>query len=103
MAADSAIAFLQSWYQRQSNGAWEHGNGVTIETLSTPGWLVSIDLQETPLEGRSMRELSVRRSDRDWIWCKVEHNRFRGEGDPGKLAAILHVFETFASQGTTVK
>lgn len=93
-----AIQFLQAWYQQQSNGFWEHGHGITIETLAAPGWLVRIDLEETPFEGRSMREVSAQRSAKDWIVCRVEHNQFHGEGDPQKLAAILHVFQSWASQ-----
>jgi len=103
LAGENAVQFIQTWYQAQCNGVWEHGNGITIETLATPGWQVTIDLAETVLEDRSMREFVVRRSERDWIVCKVEHGQFRGEGDPNKLAAILHIFETFASQAAAVK
>jgi hypothetical protein len=103
LASENAVQFMQSWYQAQCNGVWEHSNGVTIETLATPGWHVTIDLAETALEGRTMREFTARRSERDWIVCKVEHSQFRGEGDPNKLAAILHIFETFASPPATVK
>ena len=45
-----------------------------------------------------MREVSAQRSAKDWIVCRVEHNQFHGEGDPQKLAAILHVFQSWASQ-----
>ena len=103
MAGENAVQFVQSWYQAQCNGVWEHANGITIETLATPGWQVTIDLGETVLEGRTMREFAARRSERDWIVCKVEHSQFRGEGDPNKLTAILHIFETFASPPATVK
>ena len=103
MAAEVIIQTLQSWYQGLCNGSWERGNGITIETLSTPGWAVTIDLQDTPLERRSMRTYSALRSDRDWIVCRVEHTRFHGEGDPQKLLAILHTFVRWASQGETLE
>ena len=103
MPAPTAEKFLESWYEAQCNGAWEHANGVTIESLASAGWLVTIDLQETPLEAHPMREVSSQRSDKDWMICKVEHNQFRGEGDPKKLSAILQVFETWASRAATVK
>jgi hypothetical protein len=98
MPAPIASKFIETWYESQCNGVWEHANGVTIETLANAGWLVTIDLQETPLEARPMREISAQRSDTDWMICKVEHSQFRGEGDPKKLSAILRVFETWASQ-----
>ena len=93
-----AIQFIQAWYREQSNGTWEHGHGITIESLATPGWLVRIDLEETPFEGLTMREVSTQKSSKDWMVCRVAHNQFHGEGDPQKLAAILHVFQSWASQ-----
>jgi len=101
--APTAEKFLESWYEAQCNGVWEHTNGITIETLASAGWLVTIDLQETPLEARPMREFSAQHSDNDWMVCKVEHNQFRGEGDPSKLSTILGLFETWASETLTVK
>ena len=103
MSTATAEKFLESWYEMQCNGTWEHANGVTIESLASAGWLVTIDLQDTPLEARPMREFAAQRSAQDWMVCKVEHNQFRGEGDPKKLSAILRVFESWASQTPTVK
>ena len=55
MAAEGPFSFLQSWYLAQLNGYWEHGNGVTIESLATPGWAVTIDVAGTALEERAMQ------------------------------------------------
>lgn len=92
----SALAFLQEWYRSQCNGYWEHANGVTIETLDTPGWMVTIDLTETTLEGRSMPPVRQERSAKDWLACTVERNKFRGQGDSSKLSEILEVFRMWA-------
>jgi hypothetical protein len=100
---DDPVRFLTSWYAARCNGFWEHGNGITIETLATPGWGITIDLSETPLEEASMPPYSVRRSPHDWVACKVEHRRFVGEGDPTKLGVILQVFQGWASRHATVK
>jgi hypothetical protein len=91
-----ALEFLESWYRAQCNGYWEHANGITIETLDIPGWMVSIDLAETTLEDRPMQTVRQERSDKDWIVCTVERNRFRGQGDSTKLGAILEVFRKWA-------
>lgn len=88
----SLIEWFQNWYKEQCNGEWEHVHGVTIETLGTPGWQVTIDLEGTQLEGVPMPIARRERSAQDWIECCVEHNQFRGEGDPLKLAAIVHHF-----------
>ena len=91
-----ALQFLQSWYQRQCNGYWEHAYGVTIETLDSPGWMVRIDLADTPLEKESMNPVRRERSEKDWIVCEVAHGRFQGQGDSQKLLEILQVFQAWA-------
>jgi hypothetical protein len=89
--------FLQAWYQRQCNGFWEHSYGVTIESLESPGWVVVVDLMETPLECETMPDVRRERSPKDWLICEVIHKQFRGQGDSQKLLDILAVFETWAS------
>ena len=43
-AMTSALRKLQSWYQAQCDEDWEHGEGITIETLDNPGWSLEIAL-----------------------------------------------------------
>jgi hypothetical protein len=90
------VEFLQTWFQAQSDGEWEQSHGVTIETLDDPGWLVTIDLDGTPLENRSMPAIERDISKLDWLVCEVDRNRFRGQGDPGKLLSILETFQRWA-------
>jgi hypothetical protein len=97
------IDFLQTWYLGQCNGEWEHVQGVTIETLDNPGWMITVDLAGTPLADRSMSAVQEERSARDWLSCEVDHNQFRGQGDPLKLGAILQVFQDWAIASVTVE
>jgi hypothetical protein len=90
------VEFLQAWYQAQSNGHWEQSQGVTIESLDNPGWLVTIDLYGTPLANRAMPAIRRDVSKSDWIVCEVERNRFRGQGDPEKLLSIIQIFQAWA-------
>jgi Immunity protein 53 len=92
----SALEFLEDWYRAQCNGYWEHANGITIETLDSPGWMVTIDVTETALEDHPMPAVRQERSDKDWIACTVEHNKFLGQGDSTKLSEILEVFRKWA-------
>lgn len=89
--------FVQAWYRAQCNGFWEHQYGVTIETLDNPGWMVTIDLAETPLESRRMAPIRSERSDQDWMACGVSQQKFVGSGDPTKLPALLEVFRAWAA------
>jgi hypothetical protein len=93
----SPIDFLCSWYAGQCDGAWENARGITIESLVTPGWMVTIDLEETALEHRPMIPLRDERSPTDWLVCEVSHHKFIGQGDPRKLPAILAAFQNWAA------
>jgi hypothetical protein len=103
MSIMDALEFLQSWYRAQVNGEWEHSRGVTIETLDNPGWRVTIDLVETPLQGVSMTPVRRQKSAHDWLVCEIERDQFRGNGDARKLLAILEVFQSWAEDLAKVK
>ena len=90
------VEFLQAWYQAHSNGHWEQSHGITIESLDSPGWLVTIDLEGTPLENHEMATVERSVSNRDWMVCEVTRKRFRGQGDPEKLGSIVQVFQAWA-------
>jgi hypothetical protein len=93
-----AIARLQRWYSSQCDGDWEHQLGVKVETLDNPGWLLKIDLRDTPLEARHFTE--VRREDaREWLDCRVADAVFTGAGGPHMLGAIIEVFVRWAEAG----
>ena len=91
------LQFLERWYQQQCNGFWEHGFGVTIETLAQPGWMVTVDLTETRLENETMEPVRQERSEKDWLICEVSHKQFRGQGDARKLLAVLKVFDEWVT------
>jgi hypothetical protein len=99
----SPVEFLQSWYQARSNGEWEHAHGVTIETLDTPAWMVTIDLAGTALDGRTMPKVHDERSASDWLLCEIDHNQFCGQGDSQKLFAILEIFQRWAGEAAKLE
>ena len=92
------IDALQRWYSEQTDGWWEHSNGITIETLDNPGWSMRIDLEGTSLAGASFERVTDDESDQDWIRCWVEHGTFRGVGGPQNLCDIVRVFLQWAER-----
>ena len=88
----TSLDALQSWYQMQCDGEWEHQYGIEIETLDNPGWAVEVDLAGTKLSGKSLPEMTAERSETDWFRCSVEAGRFKGFGGPTNLTEILEVF-----------
>ncbi len=50
MATEDVLAELERWYLAQCDEEWEHIFGVVLDTLDNPGWRVSVDLVDTPLD-----------------------------------------------------
>jgi hypothetical protein len=88
----SAIQKVQEWYRTQCDGDWEHSFGVKISTLDNPGWTLTIDLTDTPLEKKKYAGYQYELSERDWIDCRVEEKQFRAAGGPMKLEELMEVF-----------
>ena len=65
------ISWLQNWYYQQCDGSWEHIEGIKIETLDNPGWLLDISLIDTKYEDKEFNPIKDLRTDNDWIICKV--------------------------------
>ena len=92
----SVLDDLQKWYASNCNGEWQEEYGVEIGTLDNPGWSVTIDLNDTNLEGKEFQPIENHLSEESWVECRVEENKFRGYGDPSKLEEILKVFIDWA-------
>ncbi|MFI5872216.1 immunity 53 family protein [Streptomyces sp. NPDC051445] len=88
--------WLQRWYSEQCDGDWEHSWGIKIGPLDNPGWTVAIDLEETSLEGRDYSAESVRRSETDWIFTRVQERRFKASCGPGNLTEVVTMFRVWA-------
>ena len=87
------LIWLQEWYRRNcQNCEWHEYYGIKIDTLDNPGWIVKIDIAETPLMGKPFSKIEIDNGSSDWLFCKVENNVFEGVGDPLKLTLILKVF-----------
>ncbi|MBI2778993.1 MAG: immunity 53 family protein [Gammaproteobacteria bacterium] len=97
-----ALAALQRWYSSQCDGDWEHQLGIKIETLDNPGWMVTIDVEDTPLRDQPFSAVERTSEAREWISCRVEKNQFRGAGGPHMLGAIIEEFVQWASHAKAV-
>ena len=95
----SILADIQNWYASNCDGDWEHQFGVVIETLDNPGWRVTIDLDDTNLEGKEFQPIEDHQSEESWVDCRVEDNKFLGACDPDRLEEILSVFLGWAKSG----
>lgn len=93
-----SISQLERWFVENCNGDWEHGRGVTIETLDNPGWMVRISLADTTLADVSFAPIKTDLEHPvDWLRCEVKDREFLGACGPEKLNAVLNIFLKWAA------
>jgi hypothetical protein len=98
-AGDDPLGWLMVWYAGHCDGEWEHGYGVSIQTLDNPGWCLRIDLNGTDLEGRAFEELSHRYwDDEGWWVCRLNGTVFEGFGGATELSQMIRVFRTWVEE-----
>ena len=86
------LEWLESWYQQQCNGEWEHRQGVHLEQLEKPGWLLTINLTGTSAVNARPQQLRLETRGGGWLACSIADDCFEGSGDPRKLEQIIGVF-----------
>ncbi len=86
------LEWLEGWYQRQCDGAWEHTEGIRLESLRRPGWRLTINLEGTTAQNAAPNRLSLDTSGEEWIDCSICAERFEGAGDPRRLEQIIGIF-----------
>lgn len=109
MPTPDDLAWLIQWYIAQCNEDWEHQFGVTIDTLDNPGWSLTVDLDNTELEGLHFTPVyegvaeegqPVQGLDGDvpWLVCRVDGSKFKGWGGPRDLGRLISTFRTWAER-----
>ena len=90
------ISDLENWFSMQCDGNWEHGEGITIETLDNPGWSMKVSLDGTLLQDKSF--VPIKRgdpddvNDTDWIDCYKKDDFFIAYGGREMLEEIIRIF-----------
>lgn len=89
---------LTNWYAAQCDGDWEHLYGIRIDTLDNPGWLLEIDITDTPLQEKVL--VPVHRGDSEmdesWLFCSVADGQFKAAGGVPDLPDMLEQFLRWA-------
>jgi hypothetical protein len=67
-----------------------------VETLDNPGWRIHIDLEGTPLSRRTYEGLTIKRTETDWLTCRVVGGKFEGFGGLENLQEALLEFLRWA-------
>ncbi|MFE1841866.1 Imm53 family immunity protein [Streptomyces sviceus] len=97
------------WHERFGGSPWlaagrvrravqrdgEHEWGVKMATLDNLGWTVTVDLEETDLEGREFPRRDVSRSADDWVWVWACGKVLHAWCGPGNLTEVLVLFRSW--------
>ncbi|WP_035983380.1 immunity 53 family protein [Bradyrhizobium sp. STM 3843] len=105
------LTWLTRWYASQCNGSWEHQNGVKLDTLDNPGWILTINLEETDLENRQFEpQRNGTKSQAydptkvtSWWICRVEKKKFIAACGPSDLPEIVSIFRNWVDQANREK
>lgn len=92
------LQWLQNWYNHFCWNEERHYYGIKIETLDNPGWIVKIEICDTPFQDKVFQEINRDHGENDWLFCKVKNGVFEGAGDPDKLMSILKIFREWTEQ-----
>lgn len=52
--------------------------GVHIQTLDNPGWRISVNLENTYVEGKPFEQVTIDRTEHDWLRCWINESTFEG-------------------------
>lgn len=89
------FAFLQDWYARHCDGDWEHDERIRIGTIDNPGWMLSINIADTELSGRTLPWELADRDDDDWLHYRCEGDVFQAACGVSNFPQALAAFRSF--------
>lgn len=98
------LKWIQKWFFEQCDGDWEHGYGIQLETIDNPGWSVKIRVENTNVQEKLFKSVTIERTEMDWIHCKTDYDQerdgfyFVAYGGPENLEEILAVFKAWVEQ-----
>jgi len=92
------LKWIETWYNDQCNGDWEHSFGIKIETIDNPGWLIEIDLTETDYADLKLDYVFIESDINNWHGRKVENAVYKAFGDPSKLEFLLLEFKKWTEK-----
>jgi hypothetical protein len=95
---ESDLVWLLHWFHQQCDGDWEHGNGVRISTIESPGWSLKVSISETVCENENFQEVIIDRTETDWVYCCLRHETFEGACGLHNLPEVLKIFREWVER-----
>ncbi len=87
------LDWLAQWFQSQCDDDWEHGSGITTESIDNPGWSIKVALAGTDCDGRTLERTNCNYEHAtDWWTCWTADNVLTGAADLSSFAQCLRHF-----------
>lgn len=83
---------LENWYAQECDGDWEHTYGIRIETLDNPGWMLTIDLEDTKWHDLTIARTIDERTSTDWVQHEAGARRYLALGGAHNLEEMIDKF-----------
>ena len=87
------LKWISNWFSNHCDEDWEYENQIKIETVSNPGWYITIDLKDTLLENFVLKQELIEKEPNDWYFYDFEESKFKASGDLTKLQFLLSEFK----------
>lgn len=101
---NNVIIEFAEWFSMECDGDWEHGEGITIESLDNPGWSLRICLDGTLLADKAFNPImkgdSEDFNDTTWLNCYKEGEFFYAYGGRDMLEEIIRIFIEWMKSNT---
>ncbi len=72
-------------------------NGVSLTSVSNPGWWLDVDLHDTPFASIKFDSGLVELSEHDWYFVTFKDKKFKASGDTRKLSFLFSEFNRICS------
>jgi hypothetical protein len=96
-AGFNTLEGLAIWYATQCDGHWEHQQGIKLQTLDNPGWMLKIDLVDTALYAMPFAPIEHQLTDPiSWWRCWRDAGAFHAACGPKDLSDVVGIFLTWA-------
>jgi len=99
----SIINWLENWYESNCDGDWEHLFGVSIDTLDNPGWSIILNIAETQYEDVAFVDVSIDRTEHDWVRCRKIDGNIDCAGGPRNLEEMLEIIKKWMDDNKPVE
>lgn len=89
------LDWLNRWHATQKTSSTR---GVELEALSDGSWKLSVPLDQSAVSARPFSPVKVRRTETNWLQCKIEENEFQATAGPRNLAEALNILRKWSDE-----